>query len=427
MYGENTARLRAELATLMQVTRTDRNLQDLPDGSIELISSFRTSITVWCQQAVRASNPHAELGGTTPRTRGPAEELRFRLVQARSAYTAPLPQLEHLATPHPNHVVDMWRRAARAAVLGEQDFSSGLAYGNLTDDQAMAILKDAAEVTRALTGIDRHYATTDPSWEPIEDADLLGRAAVVCAAHAGYNKPDYSVDLRGWRPPAQLVEGPALPGLGGVLQAENNLLVHLRHQPDAYSLRLIFDSQRIVSHSAIQFCFQVASCGKFAEKWTQRAETYERLVDQSRNLRGLVGTGNAAAESALAAARIRSAKPNTTATPRVLRDLDAFFGHIDRRIATIIRAGAADRSYLMRVGIPRVDLKTPGPIKEQRTRHVPLDLPRRSQLLTTVDKRLPTPATHVPALPTPSGRAEFLGTIPNRPDVGGTNHAGVHL
>src|SRR3546814_2406894 len=48
-------------------------------------------ISVWCQQAVRASNPHAELGGTTPRTRGPAEELRYRLAAARSAYAAPLP------------------------------------------------------------------------------------------------------------------------------------------------------------------------------------------------------------------------------------------------------------------------------------------------------------------------------------------------
>src|SRR3546814_18260652 len=76
----------------------------------------------------------------------------------------------------------------------------------------MTVLKDAAEVARALTGLDRHYSAAVPGWEPITEADGLGRAAVVCAAHAGYDKPDYSVDQRGWRPPVPLVDRPAPPG-----------------------------------------------------------------------------------------------------------------------------------------------------------------------------------------------------------------------
>ncbi|WP_235737721.1 hypothetical protein [Nocardioides alcanivorans] len=91
MYGDNTAQLREALGTLMQITRNRSDVDDLPADAVELIGSFRHSITVWCQQAVRASNPHAELGGTTPRTRGPAEELRYRLAAARSAYAAPSP------------------------------------------------------------------------------------------------------------------------------------------------------------------------------------------------------------------------------------------------------------------------------------------------------------------------------------------------
>src|SRR3546814_2024051 len=200
-------------------------------------------ISVLCQKAVRASNPHAELGGTTPRTRGPAEELRYSLAAARSAYAAPLPTVDQLATPHPNYLVDLWRQAAKGAALGEHDFAAGLSYGHLTDAQAMTVLKDASEITRALTGLDRRYAAAMRGWEPIDEADLLGRAAVVCAAHAGYSEPDYAVDRPGWRPPVQIGRAPTLPGLGGVLQAENNLLVRLSYQPDAYSLRLILRSE----------------------------------------------------------------------------------------------------------------------------------------------------------------------------------------
>lgn len=310
MYGENTAQLRTELSTLLQATRSGRGLDSLAPDAVALIGSFRTSITVWCQQAVAASNPDGALGGTTPRTRGPAEELRFRLAQTRTAYTAPLPLLEQLATPHPHYVVDLWRQAAKGAALGEHDFPAGLTYGALTDAEATTVLKDAAEVTRALTGIDRHYTTAIPGWEPIEEADLLGRAAVVCAAHAGYDPPDYAVDRHGWRPPAQLVEGPGLPGLAGVLQAENNLLVHLRHQPDGYSLRLIMDSQRIVSTRAALLSQSMPGHQELADKWERRSATYDLLIDQTRNLRGLLGTGHAAGEGALAASRIQNLNPD---------------------------------------------------------------------------------------------------------------------
>ena len=122
MYGDSTAQLRDALGILMQLTRNGHSADDLPADAVKLIGSFRHSISVWCQQAVRASNPNAELGGTTPRTRGPAEELRFRLAEARAAYTAPLPTVEQLATPHPNYVVDLWRQAAKGAALGEHDF-----------------------------------------------------------------------------------------------------------------------------------------------------------------------------------------------------------------------------------------------------------------------------------------------------------------
>lgn len=422
MYGDNTAALRGELATLVQITRNQQGLGTLSPGEVVLISAFRTSLTLWCQQAVRASNPDGDLGGATPRSRGPAEELRHRLDQARTAYTAPLPDLTQLATPHHNHVVDLWRRAAKAAALGEHDFPAGLDYGNLTEPQAMTVLKDAAEVARALTGLDRHYSAAVPGWEPITEADGLGRSAVVCAAHAGYDKPDYSVDQRGWRPPVQLVDGPALPGLDGVLQAQNNLLVHLRHQPDAYSLRLIFDSQRIVSRGAVELCNRSPNREQIAAKWDHRHETYRQLIDQSRNLRGLVGNGRAAADGALAAARMNNLSPADTISGNQLRHLDALFTHIDRRLAAITRAGASDRSYLLRVTIPRIDPSSAGAVKGQRARHVPLDVPTRARLLITVDRRLRAPAPRRDVSPTSAtDRAAFVRSI-NGPTQEGSIH-----
>lgn len=422
MYGDNTAALRGELATLLQITRNQQGLDTLTPDDVGLIASFRTSLTLWCQQAVRASNPDGDLGGATPRSRGPAEELRHRLDQARTAYTAPLPDLDQIATAHPHHVVDLWRRAAKAAALGEHDFPAGLGYGNLTEHQAMTVLKDASEVARALTGLDRHYSAALPGWEPITEADGLGRAAVVCAAHAGYDKPDYSVDQHGWRPPVQLVDGPALPGLDGVLQAQNNMLVHLRHQPDAYSLRLIFDSQRIVSRGAMKLCNQSPNREQIAAKWDHRHETYRQLIDQSRNLRGLVGNGLAAADGALAAARMNNLSPAGAVSGNQLRHLDALFTHIDRRIAAITRAGASDRSYLLRVTIPRIDLSSAGAVKEQRARHVPLDVPTKARLLVTVDRRLRAPEPRRPVSPTSATeRAAFVRSV-NGPTQEGSIH-----
>lgn len=400
MYGDNTAELRGELTTLLQITRNQRGLDTLTRDDVVLIASFRTSLTLWCQQAVRASNPDGNLGGRTPRSRGPAEELRYRLDQARTAYTAPLPDLDQLTTPHPNHVVDAWRRAAKPAALGEHDFPAGLDYGKLTEPQAMTVLKDAAEVTRALTGLDRHYAAAVPDWEPLTEADGLGRAAVVCAAHAGYSDPDYRVDQRGWHPPLQLVDGPALAELDGVLQAQNNLLVHLRHQPDAYSLRIILDSQRIVSARAVAVAKAAGAPAAVAERWRNRSETYTLLIEQTRNLRGLVGTGYAAGQGALAAARIRDLPATARIRSQQLWHLDALFTHIDQRLAETIAAGADDRSYLMRVDLPRIDLSEPGAVKPQRARHVPLDVPRRAPVLDTAKNRLtprPTVPTCLPA------------------------------
>src|SRR3546814_14590120 len=99
MYGDNTAALRGELATLLQLTRNQQGLDTLTPDDVALIAAFRTSLTLWCQQAVRASNPDADCCGATPPSRAPAEDLRHRLDQARTTYTAPPPALAKIPPP----------------------------------------------------------------------------------------------------------------------------------------------------------------------------------------------------------------------------------------------------------------------------------------------------------------------------------------
>src|SRR3546814_12186867 len=99
-------------------------------------AAFRTSLTLWCQQAVRASNPDGAFGGATPRSRGPAEELRHRLDQARTTYTAPLPDLDQIATPPPHHVVALPRRPAKAPATSAPHLPPGLAHAPLTQPTA---------------------------------------------------------------------------------------------------------------------------------------------------------------------------------------------------------------------------------------------------------------------------------------------------
>lgn len=146
--------------------------------------------------------------------------------------------------------------------------------------------------------LDRRYSNI-PGWQPLKDAGWLARAAETCATLAGYDEPDYTIDLRGWQRRRTLVEGPGLPGLNGVLQAQHNLLVHLGEFPDARSLRLVLDSQRIVSRDAATFDPHAAT------DWGRRASTYLRLIHATNDIGGMVGnSGPAAGESALAARRI---------------------------------------------------------------------------------------------------------------------------
>jgi hypothetical protein len=90
------------------------------------------------------------------------------------------------------------------------------------------------------------------------------------------------------------MDGPAMPGLAGVMQAQYNLLLHLDDLPDARSLRVVMDSQRVVTHETAARIGDVEP--ELAAKWATRKQTYVKLVQETRDLGGILGKPNAAGD-----------------------------------------------------------------------------------------------------------------------------------
>jgi hypothetical protein len=89
------------------------------------------------------------------------------------------------------------------------------------------VVKDSAEIIRGLLVLDRRYNNI-PGWKPLSGAVRLQRAAEACAF---VEAADYTVDRRGWRPPASAIDSPARAGIARFVQAEHNVLIQLNRFP----------------------------------------------------------------------------------------------------------------------------------------------------------------------------------------------------
>ena len=290
-------------------------------------------------------------------------------------------------------LVEHWRQLARAAALGEHDFDAGLGHGRLDAQQCQTVVGDVAAIVRALVVLDQRYADI-PGWEKLGRPDRLGWSALACALDASLDPPDYSVDLRGWRPPTTLIEGPAKPGLVGVLQAEHNLVVRMQAFPSVMSLRLVVDSQRLLSGRLAELAQPVEPA--LQQKWLAREKTYAALQQELRDIGGRIGSGGlAAAEGASAVSRLKAIPSSPQVDPRVLHGFDQLFTQLDARVADLIEDGIRRKVYLARVQVPRIDGNSgrlvapvaralhPGgrsrAHRAHRTRPDPISDPRRSR------------------------------------------------
>src|SRR5262245_40030783 len=111
-YGENGNQIRAELTTLLRQHRIQHRLggaglHTVPESTTveqrqqmgDQIQRYRWATLTWCLQAVAAATPKTNLEGSTERSRGPAEELRYRLTKSLNAMQIGLPLFEELTTP----------------------------------------------------------------------------------------------------------------------------------------------------------------------------------------------------------------------------------------------------------------------------------------------------------------------------------------
>jgi hypothetical protein len=435
MYGENGSRMRSELAVLLRQHRVQQRLggsgskfrATTTEAEREqyglLIRRYRQGILAWCAGSVETARPTAfsnlRSGPRNPfRLPGPdaspPHQLAIALEVATSESSAPLPTMEELTTAHSNPVVERWREAARAAALAEHDTTGGALAGRLTLPQAQALVADVAAVVQALVVLDQRYTGT-PGWEPLAGSARLGWTALACALDVSLGQPDYSVDQTGWRPRVKPMRGQPRPGVLGVLQAEHNLLIHLKAFPNATNLRLIVDSQRLLSDRLAGHASTISA--EVGDRWARRARTYTLIQQQLRNIGGNLGTGGAsAAEGANATTRLRQLRPDAVITPEEMTSFETLFTRIDARISNVIEEGIRRHAYLQRVTVPEISRSGGGVQELVKERFRPVERPSDLDLIQTVRERL-QPAVTPPARvtrPDPS-RADLHAAIVHRP------------
>lgn len=414
MYGETGNLMRTELAALLRQHRILHRLSDhtsTPPGVVPerevagmVIQQYRQTVLSWCTVAVMAAKPLV-FSATLPRPANPFQasndpgtalsELARALHRAREASRTPRASTSLLGTTSPNEVVEHWRHAARAAALAEHD-TSGAAGHRLTGPQAEALVGDVAAITQALVVLDQRYRSI-PGWERLTEPGRLGWAALATALDVSLGQPDYSVDSTGWRPRTHTLRIGPQSGILGVLQAEHDLLVHLKSFPTAMNLRLIVDSQQRLSRRLA--ILTARTDAPRAEIWRDRAASYSVLKQHLRNVGGRIGKGRpAVAEAANATARLRALPADTIVEPRAAAGFQTIFNGIDQRIADIIETGIDRSAYLQRVLVPRLVTDSGRLVAHPRERFVPLDRRTNKDLVRAARGLIP-PVEPEPATP----------------------------
>lgn len=400
-YGESGGTIRAGLTTLLHQHRPQRRLSNNPGLSTSRtleqrkaygtqIRRYRQGILVWCRQATVAADPY--LGANEffdhhnrRKADGPYDHLRKGLERAIDASTAPLPPLEELSRPHEIELVESWRQIAAAAAIGEHNFHAGAGHGMLNAAQCHTVMKDVAAVVQALVILDHRYAPT-PGWEKLHNAGQLGWSALATGLEASIGPPDYTVDHRGWRPPLRFIRGPARPGLLGVLQAEQNLLVRLTSSTAPINLRLAASSQMVISAALAAR----TTNSDLQHHWQTRAETYKLIGNALRDVHpGHAQHGAQAAQEANnVIARTATLPADATPDDNMLAAFDKRFTALDARFADLIESGVRSNVILRRTKLPRIDTDSPALVKPVRGRLAPVQKAGDSDLLTIAGTRL---------------------------------------
>lgn len=429
MYGETGAEMRQQLAALLRQHRVQQRLgaptQEAREELAVLIRGYRQNVLVWLNQAMRAASPLAfsnmppaqpnpfRMVGTSGSPFTAAGELARAIYLATTESTAHVASSEELAAPLANPTVEHWRLAARAAALAEHDTTDQFAV-QMTTSQAQALVADVAALTQAIVVLDQRYRNT-PGWEPLAQSPRLGWAALAAALDVSLGQPDYAVDDMGWRPKTKIIPDPVRPGILGVLQAQHNLAIRMKSVPNATNLRLVVDSQRLVSAHLAPFAAPIDA--RLAQRWTERAQAYSVIQQELRDVGGLLGKGGlAVAEGSNAIARLRAIPPDTIIEPRVLSGFQLLFNRVDNRIADVIEDGVERGAYFRRVTLPRLVDGGGQLVRPVRERFVPVANSAEVAVVRTVRERL-RPREPLPSATPGPTRVELHSALIHRPET----------
>jgi hypothetical protein len=376
----------------------------------EEIQRYRAAVLTFCLGAVRAVTPTADLEGKE-RLRDPAIALRHQLEVARSATPADA-QPSSLMTQRPSFdLVSRWQDAARIAIEGEREIAA-VRRQPLSRGQQGQLLKDAADLVRGLAVLDVRYKNV-PGWRFLEHKGRLLTTATAVSEGLEAITLDDSVDVLGWRPTPGTIEGPALPGLAGVLQAQHNVAVDLSHFPSAANLRHALVAQADLSRRAGEIARSVHS--PTAPGFDERAELYRQLVTAARTLGGEIGTGRQAAIESAAAARRMTPGPEEgeEKVAQALGKLAHLNRQVDARIAAALEHGFREKLYFTAIKLPTLGPPGSDGIARPVQKFVPPAPGGPCQLLCLARERL-RPPTAPPSTPGQGGRtsrANFTNAI----------------
>ncbi|QAY71614.1 hypothetical protein [Xylanimonas protaetiae] len=256
-YGQVNADLRAALVDLLGIRGVTAQLTPAykdPARALEKVEAraalaqrYRTAVWTYVHRLATVAAPEEFL---TPAW-WPMRQLGARTAPVRredGEFAGP--STGELGTRQRIPVLEAWRRAAVAAVVGAERDALGM-DDRLDVGHRLVLARDVADVALAIAILDHRYRQV-PGWVPAdgpvhdERRDYRDSAAIV-AAWAGAQAPyeGYAVDRFGWRPAAR--PGPTDQRDPGerALAALRNAAIYLgREMPSARAMTRILELTR---------------------------------------------------------------------------------------------------------------------------------------------------------------------------------------
>lgn len=200
----------------------------------QVIRRYRYAVLLWCYQALHAAGDKTR-PARAPSRRSPDQQLTCLLEEIVRAGPGELRLVELLATTHHFELVTRWQSAARAAALGEHDFHAGVDRGRLSEAETLTVVRDVAQVVRALAVMDTRYALI-PGWTAMAHHDQLAGTASDVAERLRTSRTAPGVDRLGYRQPAERLLPGGERGVALALVAQHNLIIELGQLPTALNL-----------------------------------------------------------------------------------------------------------------------------------------------------------------------------------------------